>query len=228
MRAGPIGLLHWDNVDACIKAAHDQSIITHQAPISIAGGVTIAVAVAMAVNASHSTSHPGEAGWWNWLARFVDRESEEMGNALRELTFLHFKKAKLNKDSWDDVEKWVLDQDDSSWDGVSPWAKTSVLWACYAVMRNPKDYWGTIMDAIRVGGDVDSTAAMAGAISGAYLGLTKIPPEAFEKVGMKLRDETAEEWDMPKLLGLVESLWQIATGKSSSDEETDPEASEET
>jgi ADP-ribosylglycohydrolase len=40
------------------------------------------------------------------------------------------------------------------------------------------DYWETICTAIQVGGDVDTTAAMAGAISGATVGLAGIPPEA--------------------------------------------------
>jgi len=46
---------------------------------------------------------------------------------------------------------------------------------CYSFFRTPKDYWATISTAIEVGGDVDTTAAMAGAISGAHLGLDRLP-----------------------------------------------------
>jgi ADP-ribosylglycohydrolase len=59
--------------------------------------------------------------------------------------------------------------------GRSPFVTTSVLWSLYSFLRSPKDYWETICTAIAVGGDVDTTAAMAGAISGAYLGLDAIP-----------------------------------------------------
>lgn len=223
MRAAPIGCLHWNDVGACLKAAHDQAIVTHTAPMSVAGACTIAVAVAMALNASGRTSHPGEAGWWGWLARFVDRESTEMGDAIRELTKRHFSKAKKKEDSWDDVLAWLLEEDDPTWEGISPYAKTSVLWACYAVMRNPKDFWATIMDAIRVGGDVDSTAAMAGAISGAYLGLTGIPSEAFDNVAMHLHDAHAPEWGLSKLLELVEALHKVATADPEPEDEGFPE-----
>jgi ADP-ribosylglycohydrolase len=44
-----------------------------------------------------------------------------------------------------------------------------VLWSLYSFLRSPEDYWETVCTAIAVGGDVDTTAAMAGAVSGAYL-----------------------------------------------------------
>jgi ADP-ribosylglycohydrolase len=53
----------------------------------------------------------------------------------------------------------------------------SVLWSLYSFLRSPDDYWETIGTAIAVGGDVDTTAAMAGAISGARLGLAQLPED---------------------------------------------------
>jgi ADP-ribosylglycohydrolase len=50
-----------------------------------------------------------------------------------------------------------------------------VLWALYSFLRSPDDYWETILTAIGVGGDVDTTAAMAGAIAGARLGPAGVP-----------------------------------------------------
>jgi ADP-ribosylglycohydrolase len=44
-------------------------------------------------------------------------------------------------------------------------------------LRTPEDYWETVCTAIVAGGDVDTTGAMAGAISGAHLGLERLPPE---------------------------------------------------
>jgi len=40
----------------------------------------------------------------------------------------------------------------------------------------PDDYWEAVCTAIAVGGDVDTTAAMTGAIAGAAVGLRGIPP----------------------------------------------------
>ncbi len=52
-----------------------------------------------------------------------------------------------------------------------------MLWSLYSFLRSPDDYRQTIRTAIAVGGDVDTTAAMAGAISGARLGLVAVPQD---------------------------------------------------
>ncbi len=57
------------------------------------------------------------------------------------------------------------------WQGISAFVTPSVLWSLYAFLRSPDDYWETICTAIAVGGDTDTMAAMAGAISGARLGV---------------------------------------------------------
>jgi ADP-ribosylglycohydrolase len=64
-------------------------------------------------------------------------------------------------------------EDNGKW--ISPFVVPSVLWSLYSFFRTPNDYWATISSAIEVGGDVDTTAAMAGAISGAHLGLDRLP-----------------------------------------------------
>jgi len=51
----------------------------------------------------------------------------------------------------------------------------SVLWSLYSFLRSPDDYWETICTAIAVGGDTDTMAAIAGAISGARLGVGAFP-----------------------------------------------------
>jgi ADP-ribosylglycohydrolase len=61
------------------------------------------------------------------------------------------------------------------WQGISAFVTPSVLWSLYAFLRSPDDYWETICVAIGVGGDTDTMAAMAGAISGARVGLASLP-----------------------------------------------------
>src|SRR5206468_624743 len=48
------------------------------------------------------------------------------------------------------------------WSGITPFVVSSVLWSLYAFLRTPDDFWETMRTAIAVGGDVDTTAAMAG------------------------------------------------------------------
>jgi ADP-ribosylglycohydrolase len=68
------------------------------------------------------------------------------------------------------------------WRGISPFVVSSVLWSLYSFLKSPEDYQETIRIAIAVGGDVDTTAAMAGAISGAHLGLGAVPSNLAERL----------------------------------------------
>jgi poly(ADP-ribose) glycohydrolase ARH3 len=52
--------------------------------------------------------------------------------------------------------------------------------ACFAF--SPDSYPQTVADAVFLGGDTDTIAAMAGAISGARLGKSAIPPALLEAV----------------------------------------------
>ncbi|MCZ6524652.1 MAG: ADP-ribosylglycohydrolase family protein, partial [Alphaproteobacteria bacterium] len=70
-----------------------------------------------------------------------------------------------------------------AWPGISPFVVPSVLWSLYAVLRSPDDYWETMCTAIAVGGDVDTTAAMAGAVSGARVGLEGLPLDLARRLG---------------------------------------------
>lgn len=72
-----------------------------------------------------------------------------------------------------------------------------MLWSLYSFLRTPEDYWTTICTAIAVGGDVDTTAAMAGAISGAHLGLGCVPVE----LAQALNDQGS--WTYSELVSLA-------------------------
>jgi len=62
-----------------------------------------------------------------------------------------------------------------SWEGISPFVISSVLWSLYSFLKSPNNYLNSIKIAINVGGDVDTTAAMTGAVSGSFLGIDAIP-----------------------------------------------------
>jgi ADP-ribosylglycohydrolase len=169
MRAGPIGLLFFDDPEEMVQAAHDQGRVTHRDLRCSAGAVTIAGAVALAVRGGEVeaeqflTQHAERAAPFErsvadalWqLAEWVPLPPEEAATLVSGVGY--------NPDYPDEVR------------GISPFVTTSVLWSLYSFLRSPEDYWETICTAIAVGGDVDTTAAMAGAISGAYLGLDAIP-----------------------------------------------------
>ena len=171
MRAAPVGLFFFDKPQILIQAAHDQGRITHKDPRSSAGAVTIGAAVALVLQGEKinpesfissladqaGTIDHGFASELKKLVHWLSLPPEEA------VTFIS--QAGLNAEYIDDGE----------WKGISAFVISSVLWSLYAFLRSPDDYWQTICTAIEVGGDVDTIAAMAGAISGAYLGIGAIP-----------------------------------------------------
>ena len=64
---------------------------------------------------------------------------------------------------------------DDRWPGISPFVVGSVLWSLQAFLREPDDFRAAMALAIGVGGDVDTTAAMTGAIVGARIGAAALP-----------------------------------------------------
>ncbi len=82
MRAGPIGLLFFDDPEAMVRAAHDQGRITHRDPRCSAGSVAVAGAVALALAEEEIEVGRFLSQLADWAARF-DRSVAE---GLRELT----------------------------------------------------------------------------------------------------------------------------------------------
>jgi ADP-ribosylglycohydrolase len=171
MRAGPIGLFFFDNPQALIQAAHDQGRITHKDPRCSAGAVAISGAVALVLQGKIINPESFISSLADWVVTIEPDFATEL--------------LKLNKwilippeEAVSFISRAGLDADyidEDEWQGISPFVISSVLWSIYSFLRTPDDYWETICTAIEVGGDVDTTAAMAGAISGAYLGIGAVP-----------------------------------------------------
>ena len=59
--------------------------------------------------------------------------------------------------------------------GTGVTAHESVPMALYCFLRHPRSFTEVLHEAIFAGGDTDTIACMAGAISGGFLGSTEIP-----------------------------------------------------
>jgi ADP-ribosylglycohydrolase len=199
MRAAPIGLIFFDNPQILIQAAHNQGRITHKDPRSSAGAVAISGAVALVLQEKtinpdsflstladwSGTIDPGFASELKKLIQWLSIPPEEA------VTFIS--KAGLDAN--------YVDEDE--WKGISAFVISSVLWSLYSFLRTPDDYRETICTAIAVGGDVDTTAAMAGAISGAYLGIGAIPSH----LSKCLTDRGT--WQFDELVELAHQCYEI-------------------
>ncbi|MFZ5907661.1 MAG: ADP-ribosylglycohydrolase family protein [Nitrospirota bacterium] len=199
MRAAPVGLFFFDNPEMLIQAAHDQGRITHRDPRSSAGAVAISGAVALAL--------PGESPdpdrILSLLADWTGKVSVAFASELRKLpgwlSLPPEEAAAVIADAGSDAE-YI---DDDEWKGISGYVVSSVLWSLYSFLRTPEDYWETICTAVSAGGDTDTTAAMAGAISGAYLGIEGIPSPLLKHLADR------QTWRYDELVELAHQCYAI-------------------
>lgn len=197
MRAGPVGLLFFDDYERMVQAAYDQGRITHRDPRCSAGAVAIAGAVALAVR-----SEEIDAEWFLYrLAEWASPFEESVANDLRRLT----EWVSLPPEEAATLISGLGRNSDYPDEGmgISPFVTTSVVWSLYSFLRSTEDYGATVRTAIAVGGDVDTTAAMAGAISGAYLGLAAIPQHLARRVTDR------KTWGFDELVKLAHLCHQL-------------------
>ncbi|MEW6002749.1 MAG: ADP-ribosylglycohydrolase family protein [Nitrospirota bacterium] len=199
MRAAPIGLFFFDDPELLIQAAHDQGRITHKDPRCSAGAVAISGAVALALKERSIKPDSFISTLTDWTGRIEPVFASEL-KKLTEWLLMPPERASsfISKAG---IDPDYLDED--GWKGISPFVISSVLWSLYSFLRTPDDYWETICSAIEVGGDVDTTAAMAGAISGAYLGLQAIPSD----LARFLTDRG--QWGFEELVDLAYQCYEI-------------------
>jgi ADP-ribosylglycohydrolase len=89
------------------------------------------------------------------------------------------------------------------WPGITPFVVPTVLICLYAFLRTPADYRETVRFVIALGGDVDTTGAIAGALSGAFNGLDAVPAA----LAHAITDQG--EYDYATLCALAEKLWRL-------------------
>jgi poly(ADP-ribose) glycohydrolase ARH3 len=196
MRAGPLGLLLPEQQAMC-RAAREQARITHLDPRCAAGAAAVARAVALA-----ATRLPIDtAEFLAEVANCAETEGVSVGDAIRGLgEWLALPPASAARHVHESgMDPAHLDR----WQGISAFVTPSLLWSLYAFLRSPDDYWETICTAIGVGGDTDTMAAIAGAISGARLGVEALPAELLHRLNDR------GEWGADALTELANSCATI-------------------
>ncbi|MFW6102232.1 MAG: ADP-ribosylglycohydrolase family protein [Chloroflexota bacterium] len=182
MRVAPVGLLYSRDLEKLRKIAYQSSSITHSHELGKEGAALQACAVALALN----TPADGE----------IDREA--FLSSLQD-----FIQDQLYREKVAPIRGLLDGQDKAKviavlGNGIE--APRSVPTAIYCFLRQPQAYKDTVIYAISLGGDTDTIAAMAGAISGAYLGIEAIPSEWWAKLENREYIEN-----------LAEKLWHLAT-----------------
>ena len=150
MRVAPVGLLFCDDLDRVAAEAERSAMPTHVHPLGIDGARLIALAVALALRGG---PFKREEFLTELLHRAQTEEFKWQLGTLRELA------------PWDSLGGF----------GNSLEAHRSVVTAIGCFTCAPDDYLTVVRRAIGQGNDTDTLAAMAGAISGARLGISAIP-----------------------------------------------------
>jgi len=174
MRASPIGLWDYDESEQLVQDATAVSIITHKDERAVAGATAVALAVAYLVKRDEIVTEDLIRD----VSHGISDKSAQFGRAIEKLPGL------LRTPEADAVRAIINEGwkgHDPSF-GVTPFVIPTVLASLYAFLRYPRDFSAAVTKVINMGGDVDSTASITGAISGAFNGVRAIPQHLREEV----------------------------------------------
>jgi len=149
MRVAPVGLCFCDDIAEIKKKARLSAIPTHVHPVGIEGAQLLAVAVSLA-------------------ARQKNIDYHEFCRNIKKHAVTEEFQWKLS------VAEAIPPDGNISSLGNSLEAENSVITAIVCFLHSPDSYEETISRAVSLGNDTDTLAAMAGAISGAHLGVSAI------------------------------------------------------
>jgi ADP-ribosylglycohydrolase len=158
MRAAPIGAWHADSLAHAAAQGARAAEVTHAHPEGVAGGVAVTVAAAIAAAARLDGHRPEPAQFVAAVAGWVAPGHVQDG--------LH-RARRLTGEAEAAYELGT---------GARAMAQDSVPFAVWVAARHLADYPAAISACVTAGGDVDTTAAMAGGIVAAYTGVDGIPP----------------------------------------------------
>lgn len=178
MRSAPLGLIFSDLTEKEMDArVAELSAITHASQSCIDGSIAIARA------ARHAMTHADTPFEVMGFLRYVSEGTSESYRACL-VTLAHMIEQK--KDTSDAVRAIVAmgcGFGERDWgEAISVGVVQSSLWALWSVCKHPDSYVDCIAESILPGGDVDTTAAMAGGIIGARVTSKAIPHEWAERL----------------------------------------------
>ncbi len=185
MRIAPIGLLYHDDPQLLKEVACQSSQITHAHILGKEGAALQAYAIGLAISQDTDLAFDREI-FLDKLTGFVSEDVYKQKLATISTLLVIPDKERVISEIGNGIE-----------------AFTSVPAALFSFLLHPGSFENTVVYAISLGGDTDTIGAMAGAISGAYLGVEAIPDKWLSKLENRLYIEPmAEELYQMKLTSL--------------------------
>lgn len=189
MRAAPIGLAYCEDQTSLTIISETASRTTHSHPQAIVGATLQAAAVALAVKADQNLEPLKFLEELQKLLSKIRWRTEAYQEAFR------FMATSLKEDF---PEREVVQKL-----GTGITALEAVPTSLYCFLKHLDSYEDCLHLAIFSGGDTDTIAAMAGSLSGAYLGVKALPKRWLARV----REET---YSVGKVAQVARQLWGLS------------------
>jgi poly(ADP-ribose) glycohydrolase ARH3 len=175
-RVAPVGLACFRDRKRVAAAARESSRPTHSHPLALQGAMIQALAVATAVGLDVFSAEPFLASARDFLHTFSDlmQDVTPFERALDTLA------KGLARDAPCAEMARTL--------GTGVTGQEAVPMALYCFLRHPRSYDDVIHEAVFAGGDTDTIAAMAGGLSGAFLGEGAVPRRWREAIREPVHD----------------------------------------
>jgi len=168
MRASPAGLFRHKDLEKLRQESVDHSRVTHQDARAGAGAAAVAFAVAWNLNGRD----PDPRDFCREVSDFVRPVYDEFADFL----------ARLPEWLAMDEDEAVMEMACAGWIDpprrlgvITPFVMSTVLASFWAFLQHPDDYAAAVCRVMKLGGDVDTTGAITGAISGSRAGIKGIP-----------------------------------------------------
>ncbi|MCC7423576.1 MAG: ADP-ribosylglycohydrolase family protein [Planctomycetaceae bacterium] len=158
MRVGPLGAYFADDLDKVASQARLSAEVTHLN----AEGIAIAVAAAWAWRWNASGRSEPASALFKTVLSLVPRSSTWRGIELASVTPL---------------DTWEFEAAESLGDGSNVTCPDTVPYCLWTAARHLDDYREALWTAVKVGGDIDTNAAIVGGIVSLAVGVPGIPAE---------------------------------------------------
>ncbi len=161
MRVAPLGAYFADDVARAAREAALSAEVTHAHPEGVAGAIAVAVAASVAAAGRVAGARPKPGPFLDAVSAATP-ESQVRRGIVRARAMLHLSRDEAAHELGNG--RLILAQD-------------TVPFTLWVAARNLTDYPQAIRDCVSVGGDIDTTAAIAGGVVAAHTGVAGIPAE---------------------------------------------------
>jgi ADP-ribosylglycohydrolase len=162
MRVAPLGAYFAEDVESCVAEARESALVTHTHPEGVAGAISVAVAAAIAWQLKDAPKSERPLRFFDELLRLAPESQVRRGIVLA---------------SQMPAETPAEDIARALGNGSLVTAPDTVPFCVWTAAHHLDDFTGALAEAIRVGGDCDTNAAIVGGIVALSAGREAIPAD---------------------------------------------------